>query len=144
MPLVVFFHNVRDDNARRTGVSTGNQRLIDYFVPGDEEPTPALRWYFDLVVEVEEPPSTPDQARQWLDAHADEFRRVLTETADRLTGGIDTDLLPWTYEYRTADGPIRVSLSAMRRYDARHVANNLRAFLATDMKAVTDRAAVAT
>ncbi len=145
---VTFYHQVRADGGRRTGLSVGDDRGIERFVePADPDNyDPALRWYVDVTWDVTDPPATQTEARAWLAAKLPELRSVLETTADELSAGIDGDWSTRVNEIATALGTARVSVSAQRRYDGAVVADCIRAALAEDLDALAaeDVAACAT
>lgn len=132
---VTFYHQVRTDGGRRTGLSINDSRGIENFVdcPDPEEFDPALRWYIDVSWEVPEPPRTQREARVWYAQHLAELRGVLEAVAETLRAGIDGDLVPWVLDLPGPTGNVRVTMSAQRRYDGAHVAQGIRAALASDV-----------
>lgn len=129
MDTISFFHNEREDNGKRTGVSVNGERALERYVPGDEDRNPGLRWYFDIVYPTNSPPATQESAMNWFAEHVDSIKSSLEFAANKLENGIDADQIPWSFERQTADGPVRVTVSAMRRYDALNIANRIRQFM---------------
>ncbi len=132
MAEVTFYHHERADGGRRTGLTVDGLRALERFVPGTEDRNPALRWYVDVICSTDSPPDTQEAAVEWLSAHAAEIRAALEEASEQLAAGMDMDSVPWSFERRGADGPMRVSISAMRLHVAADIANRIREFLATD------------
>ena len=131
MAEVSFFHNERDDNGTRTGLNVGGRRALERFIPGDEESDPSLRWYVDVVISTKSLPKTQSSSAIWLTKHADAIQEALEAAAARLEVGLDFDSMPWTFKHRSAQGIIRVSVSALRCLAAREIAKRIRDFLAT-------------
>ena len=135
MTDVQFYHQERVDGGMRSGVYVGGEAMLHGFIPGSEERNPALSWYTDVTLST---PSPPDDATAlaWLLDHASEIRAALDGAADQLSSGIDADAMPWECVTTGAEGPIRVSVSAMRRFPARDIAHNLRRLASADWSAL--------
>ena len=136
---VTFYHQVRADGGRRTGVSVDGSAGVEYFVDpaGPDDFDPALRWYVDLTWELPDAPRTKRATRAWYAAKLLEIRQVLAEVAEVLRAGVDGDLGPWTSTFPTASGPVRVAVSAQRRIDGTTVAQGIRAALEGDVNALS-------
>ncbi len=131
MADITFFHNERVDEARRTGLTVGGVRALDHYVEGSEERDPSLRWYVDVIFHT---PAVPADAGAWVAAHAGAIWDALTDAADRLAAGVDADGVPWSFERPGADGPVRVSVSALRSETGHAVGGKLRRLVAGDLK----------
>ena len=131
MADVTFYHQVRVDGGRRSGISVDGLSILHGFIPGDEEYDPALEWYVDVTLVTARPPSEAN-ALAWLIAHAVEFRQVLKEDADLLSTGIDANSMPAEFARPGAEGPIRVTVSAMRRLIGRQIGEKLQHFAEMD------------
>ncbi|MGL6097233.1 MAG: hypothetical protein ACRC7O_15725 [Fimbriiglobus sp.] len=134
MTPIVFYHHERADGGRRTGLTVGGYRALEQFEPGDEsDRDSSLRWYFDVIHEVANPPDTQEAAAGWFAAHASDIRSAIQTATERLSNGADMDGLPWVMEYNSESGTrYRVAVSAMRRYVSTHVGDALAKFLAGD------------
>jgi hypothetical protein len=130
MSDVQFFHQVRFDGGRRSGVTVDGHTVMHGFVTGNEqEYDPALEWYADVTLASGEPP-TDVTARAWLETDGGGvIRQALRAAADRLECGIDSGM-PWEAEFPAPAGPARVSVSAVRRLTGREVGTRLRALAA--------------
>lgn len=135
MSDVTFFHNERVDDARRTGLTVNGSRALEHYVAGSEERDPSLRWYVDVIFYTGAPPAA-SAAGAWLVAHADTIRDALTDAADRLTAGVDADGAPWSFERPGPDGPVRVSLSALRSETGHGVGLKVRRLLDGDFESL--------
>ena len=69
----------------------------------------------------------------WYSARLPEIREVLAGVADTLRAGVDGDLVPWTDTVPTANGSVRVAVSAQRRIDGATVAQGIRSALDRDV-----------
>lgn len=136
---VTFYHQVRADGGRRTGVSIDGSAGVEYFVdPADPDDfDPALRWYVDLTWELPDAPRNQRATRAWYATKLLEIREVLAEVAEVLRAGVDGDLGPWTATISTASGPVRVAVSAQRRIDGVTVAQGIRSALNGDVDALS-------
>lgn len=132
MAEVSFFYNEREDNGKRTGLAINGERALERFVPGDDERNPGLRWYFDVIYPTNTPPATQEAAIHWFAQHADAIKTSLEDAAIKLENGIDADSTPWSIVRPTPDGPVRVTISAMRRYVAVDISKRILQFLNGD------------
>ena len=133
---VTFYHQVRADGGRRTGMEVDQSRGIEEFVPCDDPDAsdPTLRWYVDVTWDVPEPPATQEEARAWYAAHLPDVRGVLESAAGELAAGFDSaGMMPWVRRLPTALGEARVAVAAQRRYDGATVAQGIHAALARDV-----------
>jgi hypothetical protein len=128
MAEVRLYYQERADGGARSGLYVDAEAVLHRFVPGPDEGEydPSLTWYVDLVWQTDAPPGSADEAREWVASRADQAAAVLAAAADVLRSGVDIDLVPWQREFSTADGPVRVSVSAMRRYAAVDIGSRLR------------------
>ena len=128
---VTFYHQVRADGGRRTGVSINGSAAVEHFVdPADPDDfDPALRWYVDLTWELADGPRTQKAARAWYAARLPEIRQALTGIAETLEAGIDGGLVTWTGTVPTTNGPARAAVAAQRRVDGATVAQGIRSAL---------------
>jgi hypothetical protein len=126
MAEVRFYYQERADGGRRSGLYVDGSPLLGVFLAGADDPDPKLLWYIDLVWETDTPPADQDEARAWLADRAADIRTLLQGAADELRGGIDVDLVPWSWEGATSHGPVRVSVSAMWRFAAVDVGRRVR------------------
>ena len=117
MADVQFYHQERVDGGRRSGVTVDGDAVLHGFVEGSEERNPALTWYADVTLSTPTPPRDAT-GLAWLLGHAAEIRAALDDAAEQLSTGIDVDVTPWEFETAGPEGPIRVSVSAMRRFTA--------------------------
>lgn len=126
MADVTFYHHERADNGQRTGLTVDGLRALERFIPGSEERDPTLRWYVDATCTTDETLLTQHDAFSWWATHSDVIRQSLKMAAHMLDSGIDMDSLPWRFEFPSTDGPVRLSVSAMRRFDAIDIAARIR------------------
>jgi hypothetical protein len=131
MAEVTFYHQERVDGGRRSGLYADGVAILHGFVPGEIEHDPALAWYVDVTLDTPTPP-TRANAQAWLNQRWGEYRAVLTDAANELSCGIDIDTIPWEFQRQSPDGPIRVSVSAMRRLTARHIGEKLNHLAGTE------------
>ena len=136
---VTFYHQVRADGGRRTGVAINGSAGVEYFFdPAVEDDfDPALRWYVDLTWELLDPPRTQRATRAWYATKLLEIRQILAEVAHSLEAGIDGGLQPWVSTVPTPGGPVRVAVAAQRRVDGATVAQGIRAALEGDVDALS-------
>ena len=142
MSEVTFYHTEREDNGRRTGLAVNGFTAdgMETVVPGqDDDFDPAIRWYVDVLCPVDDPPRNPMSLAIWFKVNGERIRVVLEEAAERFRAGIDQVGSPMSFEKDSADGPIRVSVSAQRRYDARHVGEGIQKLLDTDWKEFVEK-----
>jgi len=129
MKKLTFYHQVRADGGKRTGIESDDETLLHHFAPGGKDHDPALLWYVDFRCEGERLPDTPDGARDWFVRNEGYFVSQLREVAsDDLSVGFDAELMP--LERHLADAPdgarVNVVVSAARRLPARDIAPRLR------------------
>jgi hypothetical protein len=136
---VTFYHQVRADGGRRTGVSIDGSAGVEYFFDpaGPDDFDPALRWYVDLTWELPDAPRTQRAARAWYATKLLEIREVLAWVAQSLEAGIDCGLQAWVTTAPAASGPVRVAVAAQRRVDGVTVAQGIRSALEGDVDALT-------
>ena len=135
MADVQFYHQERVDGGRRSGVTVDGDAVLHGFVEGSEVRNPALTWYADVTLSTPTPPRDATSLA-WLLGHAAEIRAALDDAAEQLGTGIDVDVTPWEFETAGPEGPIRVSVSAMRRFTARNISQKLRWLASADWNAL--------
>ena len=142
---VTFYHQVRADGGRRTGLAIGDSRGIENFVANadPDEFDPTLRWYVQVNWDVADPPRTQTAARAWYTENLRELRGILEAVADELRAGIDGDLMPWTRKLPSSAGEATVAMSAQRRYDGAAVASGIREALIRDVDRLATEESVA-
>ena len=131
MAEVTFYHQERIDGGRRSGLNVDGTSVLTGFVPGSVDRDPALAWYVDVTLVTANPP-THTSAFHWLNNHAHEIHQSLTEAAVALSVGIDVDSMPAEFGRPGIEGPIRVTVSAMRRLTGRHVGEELQRLAGMD------------
>lgn len=131
MADVQFYHQERVDGGRRSGVTVDGTTVLHGFIPGGDEYDPALEWYVDVALVTANPP-TQVNALTWLNNHKPEIDQALTEAANVLSSGIDADSMPAEFGRSGTEGPIRVTVSAMRRLIGRRVGEKLQQFAKID------------
>ena len=136
MADVQFYHQERVDGGMRSGVYVDSDAMLHGFVPGGEERDPALTWYADVTLSTPTPPGD-ETVVAWLQAHAPEIRAALGDAAEQLHSGLDVDTMPWELQRQGSEGPIRVSVSAMRRFPARDISKNLHRLATEDWIALS-------
>jgi hypothetical protein len=134
MSEVTFYHHERADGGRRTGVTVNGLRAIEDYAPGgNAERDPRLKWYADVIDDAAGPTDTQEAAAEWFAERSVDIRAALESAAEQLETGLDMDGIPWSFEYANPNGrPLRVSISAMRRYNARDISGEIRHFLGAD------------
>lgn len=131
MADVTFYHQERFDGGQRSGVTVDGRTVLHGFVPGAGEYDPELEWYVDLSLPTTNPPTETD-ALQWLAVNERVIRDGLVSTAAKLECGLDNSAMPWETTTPGPEGPIRVSVVAVRRLLARQVGDKLRGLAARD------------
>ena len=104
--------------------------VLHSFVEGASEFDPSLEWYADVAMQSSRPP-TPECASDWLREHAKLIRESLSEASERFATGIDPPM-PTEFHREDETGPIRVTISAMRRLVGRAIGEKLRRLAETD------------
>jgi hypothetical protein len=132
MAEVTFYHQERVDGGRRSGLNVDGTSVLHGFIPGGTDRDPALAWYVDVTFTTPTPP-TQATALTWLASHAADIRQSLTEAADALSVGIDVDSMPAEFGRNGAEGPILLTVSAMRRLTGRHVGEKLQHLAEMDL-----------
>jgi hypothetical protein len=136
MPRLTFYHQVRFDGGRRTGISVGDDATsLHFFQPGAEEEEtydPRLLWYVDVRCDGDILPSEPQAARDWFLANETYFVAAMGKVADTIAIGVDSDI--WPYQCELAAPPDRchaeVAVQAVRRLTGREIADNIRGLAA--------------
>ena len=128
MTKLTFYHQVRADGGKRTGIESDTETLLHHFAPGGKEHDPALLWYVDLRCEGERLPDTPEGAREWFVRNEGYFVAQLRAIAnDGLSVGFDAELMP--LQRNLADAPdgarVTVVVSAVKRLLGRDIAPRL-------------------
>jgi hypothetical protein len=117
MSKLTFYRQQRQDGGIRTAITVDEATVWHHFQPGAEPPDPALLWYVDIRCEGTRLPVEPEAARRWLLDQAAAIRQALTDLADKLQAGLDTD--PFPLEWEVPNPPRRVKMklvcSATRR-----------------------------
>lgn len=130
MPKLTFYHQVRFDGGRRTGVSVDDDAdSLHHFEPSDEgEHDPRLLWYVDVRCEGDSLPTQPRQAQAWFVEHGCFFTEGLRQAAASIEVGLDAEL--WPYRQFLQDAPngaqCEVVVQAVRRLAGRDVARHVR------------------
>ncbi len=129
MSTLTFYHQVRVDGGKRTGIDIDGTQWLQSFTAGQEDNDPTLLWYVDIECKGRRVPNDPPKARDWLSNHSDFFVGLLTKIADdELEAGFDVDWRP--FQHKIASGPdgttVRITISAIRRLVARQIAKEIR------------------
>ena len=132
MAEVTFYYQERVDGGHRSGLNVDGISVLHGFVPGDTDRDPALAWYMDVTLATVTPP-THATAMVWLNSHTAEIRVSLAEAAEALSLGIDVDSMPAEFGRNGSEGPIHLTVSAMRRLTGRHVGEKLQQLAKADL-----------
>jgi hypothetical protein len=128
MATLGFYHDVRADGGRRTGVEVNGSCELELYEEESGDFDPALLWYVDLSCEGESLPPERELARLWFLNNEQPLVEILLSVADRIEIGFDVEARP--FRRIIADGPggsrVSVSVSAIHRLQAREVATELR------------------
>ncbi len=127
MDTLTFYHQVRQDHGRRTGIEFAGRELLQAFEAGEDR-DPALLWYVDIDCVGKNLPDNPDDARNWFLANRKFFVDQLLRVAeDQLDAGFDVELRPFRVKVPGPGGiTVRIGISAVRRLVAREMAKNVR------------------
>ncbi|HEV3022196.1 MAG TPA: hypothetical protein VGX76_07000 [Pirellulales bacterium] len=127
MGQIAFFRQARVDGGVRTGVEINGELVLHRFKAGSEEDDPSLLWFVDVCCENANVPNDAEGARGWLRSRTGEVSNSLLLLAKDLEAGVDTGPFPLQRNFGpSADGTATTIIcSAVRRLDARHIANAL-------------------
>jgi hypothetical protein len=126
MSTVIFYRQTREDSGVRTGIEINNLTAFESFESNGDDHDPALRWYVDIRCEGNELPNTAGLVREWLLKNAMYIRDGLAVLADKVRAGVDLGFpLKWTVPNVPNGVSVVVTCSALRRIDAREIANIL-------------------
>ena len=127
MASLTFYRQERMDGGVRTGISVEDNIVLTSFADGTADYDPSLRWFVDVRCEV---PAAidPEGAREWLLQNAGVIKSGLEELADKLRAGLDINAWPVQHQVMSAPAGSSITLvcSAVRRLDARQIADVLR------------------
>jgi hypothetical protein len=131
MTKLAFYHQVRFDGGRRSGISLNDDSTSLHFFEGEveeEDYDPRLLWYVDVRCEGDVLPTEPQAARDWFLANEPYFVAEIRGLADEIAIGVDNDI--WPYQRELASPPdgcqAEVAVQAIRRLTGREMADNLR------------------
>lgn len=133
---MTFYHNVRLDGGRRTGVTVGGFRGLELFRPGPgdaDPPDPRLAWSVTVTVPENRIVATQEDAAEWLEQNCPAIRAALQGAAERVPAGVDFDWHPWQTRVTVLGREVAVTLSAMRVHDHRELGRNLHALAAEEL-----------
>ncbi len=129
MATLGFYHDVRVDGGRRTGIEVNGSCELELFQEESGDFDPALLWYVDVSCVGESLPAERELARLWFLNNEKALCRILLGVADEIDIGFDVETRP--FRRIVEDGPggsrVSVSVSAIHRLQAREVATELRA-----------------
>lgn len=129
MPRLTFYRQKRSDEAIRMGVELDGETIAERYEGGESEPDPALLWYVDLRCEGSGIPDGPDEASHWLIDQRDTIHSGFSAFVEHLRAGADPDIYSLTWEqFEGLPENVKMSIacSAIRRIDAREMANTLK------------------
>jgi len=143
MTKLTFYHQVRLDGGRRTGISIDDDNeSLQYFQAGSDEMDPRLLWYVDVRCRGETLPNDPRKAFAWFSENEDWLLRVMRQTASDVEAGMDAGV--WPYLRELTDVPEGVQCSVLvhagRRLAGREIAAHLLA-LAGDVRSLLEQLA---
>lgn len=95
MSKLIFFKNVRQDQAVRTGVEIDGVRLLQRFEEGKSPSDPALQWWVDVVFAGKTISEDADHVRTWLIENGSFVQNGLQELAEHLLAEIDEESIPF-------------------------------------------------
>jgi hypothetical protein len=125
MAEVTFYHQSRVDGGQRSGLTVDGEAVLHAFqTDSEEEFDPTLEWFVDVAFTTDTPP-TAATALAWVRDHASEIRQSLLDAAGRFDLGIDPPM-PADFHRTGPEGPIRVSVAAMKRLVGRGIGQKLR------------------
>jgi hypothetical protein len=128
MTKLTFYHNVRVDGGRRTGIEINDTTAMEFYQEESLDVDPALLWYVDLSCEAEGLPREAEVARRWFLDNEKPLVGILLGVAGEIEVGFDVEVRP--FRRAVNDGPggcrVKVVVSAIHRLQAKEVARDLR------------------
>jgi hypothetical protein len=118
---------MRQDGGLRTAVTAEDDHLLHLFQRGKKPDDPALLWYVDVRCQGARLPTEAEQARQWFLDQAPVIREALTELAEKLHAGVDSEGWPllWEVPHHPRGVRMTIACSAVRRMAALDIASIL-------------------
>ena len=126
MSEITFYRQLRQDGAARTGIEVDGETAYSAFDSTAVEPDPSLVWYVDVRCTSPALPAERVAARDWLLGHSQEIGGVLNKAADAIPAGVDPAGYPLQVTERVNGAEVTVATSAVRRVEARDLAQILR------------------
>src|SRR5688500_7350298 len=125
MPQITLYRQVRRDGGTRTGIEVDEDTAFSRFEEGAVERDAALVWYVDVRCTGSHLPQERGAARAWLLRHSDAIAALLRAAAEQVPAGYDP--VEWPLQTSgTIDGAgVTVACSAVRRAEARQLAQIL-------------------
>lgn len=134
---MTFYHNVRLDGGRRTGVTVGGIRGLELFRPGpggdDDLPDPRLAWSVTVTIPDDCVIATQEEAAEWLGRTSPAIAAALEKAADHVPAGIDFGFRPWKTRSNVHGRELTVTLSAMRVHDHQELGRHLHKLATEDL-----------
>ena len=126
---MTFYHNVRLDGGRRTGVTADGIRGLELFRPGpgdeDDLPDPRLAWSVTVTIPDDGVIATQEEVAEWLGRTSPAIAAALEKAAEDVPAGIDFGFRPWITRSNGLGRELTVTLSAMRVHDHQELGRNL-------------------
>jgi hypothetical protein len=128
MPEITLYQQARRDGGRRSGIEIGNEAAFSHFEQGNPDTDPALVWYIDVRCSGPTLPQEREAARDWLLRHAEPIARLVRDAANVVPLGYDPTEWPLQVTGAIDGVDVTVASSAVRRSEARRLAEVLGAF----------------
>jgi hypothetical protein len=126
MRTITFFRQTRHDGGIRTGIDIDDSTVLSRFESGRAKSDPSLLWYVDVRCSGPRLPTEAEIARQWLLEHESRIVALVRALANDVPVGSDHDAWPLRRIKKTQNIEYAVTCSAMRRLEAREVADIFR------------------
>lgn len=95
MTKLTFFYHKRKDAAVRIGVEVEEDRVLERYIPGQENSDSALLWYIDVRCSTDEEISADSEAvRKFFLKLSTPIQVALKSVANELSVGLDSDIWP--------------------------------------------------
>ncbi len=128
MPEITLYRQVRRDGGTRTGIEIGTDAAFSRFDEGAPDRDAALVWYVDVRCAGPQLPRERNAAREWLLRHGDEISGLLNTAATTVPAGHDSIESPLQLNGQIDGASVTIACSAVRRIEARQLAQILRDF----------------
>ncbi len=127
MPNCTFDRQHRRDGGTRTGIELDEVECWHRFDHGPDDDDPSLAWFVDVRIAGQAVPDEPEALLAWLMRQQRTFTAGLRSLAEELAIGLDRGEWPIVRPLHDppADTSVEVAVSAIRRVDARQLAEVL-------------------